>query len=148
LVAHPNCAHLCKIRCPSTACSDLSLAWSSGKPRWKGRPMNDLLAHAIAAHGSIERWTFFNRVTITFVHGGQLYAIKGVQVDDMPRKLTASLHEEWVSIFPFGAPDWSMAFTPDRIAIETRAGAIIAERVDPRASFAGHGMDTAWDPLQ
>src|SRR5215471_734150 len=21
-------------------------------------------------------------------------------------------------------------------------------RVDPRASFAGHGMDTAWDPLQ
>jgi hypothetical protein len=40
-----------------------------------------------------------------------------------------------------------MTFTPDRVAIETNDGAVVAERKDPRASFAGHELETQWDPL-
>ena len=67
--------------------------------------------------------------------------------DSTPRQLTISLHEEMTSLFPFGRPDWSTTFTPDRVAIQTVTGVIIAEQFDPRASIAGHVMDTPWDPL-
>ena len=38
-------------------------------------------------------------------------------------------------------------FTPQRIAIEKLDGTIVAERRDPRDSFAGHQMSTPWDAL-
>jgi hypothetical protein len=41
-----------------------------------------------------------------------------------------------------------MPFRPDRVTIETTAGKVLAERTNPRASFAGHDLDTKWDPLQ
>jgi hypothetical protein len=47
----------------------------------------------------------------------------------------------------YGAPDQKTDFTPDRIAIEKLDGQVLAERNDPRASFAGHEMTTPWDPL-
>lgn len=34
--------------------------------------MNDLLARAIAAHGGLERWNTFTKVTATVVAGGGL----------------------------------------------------------------------------
>jgi hypothetical protein len=44
-------------------------------------------------------------------------------------------------------PDWHTEFTPRRIAILRRDGTLVAERDNPRASFAGHGKTTPWDPL-
>jgi hypothetical protein len=38
-------------------------------------------------------------------------------------------------------------FTPDRIAIEKLDGAVVAERRTQRYSFAGHQLQTPWDPL-
>jgi hypothetical protein len=64
-----------------------------------------------------------------------------------PREMTVMLHEPKASVRPFGDPDWRTAFGPDRIAIETTAGAVVRERVDPRTSCAGHVLDTPWDPL-
>jgi hypothetical protein len=61
--------------------------------------------------------------------------------------MTTRLHEEVASVSPFGNPEWRTAFRPQRIAIETSTGDIVRERQDPRASFAGHTMDTPWDPL-
>jgi hypothetical protein len=110
--------------------------------------MNELLAQAVAAHGGLERWNGFDAVTATFVTGGQLWAIKGVVQDAAPHQVTVALHEERAAIAPFGGPAWGLVFTPDRVAIETRERAIVAERASPRAAFAGHGMDTPWDPLQ
>jgi hypothetical protein len=40
-----------------------------------------------------------------------------------------------------------MAFTPDRVAIETSTGAIVSKRSDPRTAFAGHVLETVWDAL-
>ncbi len=73
--------------------------------------------------------------------------MKGLEQDPNPREQAVTLHEESASVSPFGQPDWRTAFTPDRIAIETTTGAVVRERSDPRASFAGHVMDTPWAPL-
>jgi hypothetical protein len=38
-------------------------------------------------------------------------------------------------------------FTPERIAVEKLDGTVVAERLAPSDSFAGHQMSTPWDPL-
>jgi hypothetical protein len=48
---------------------------------------------------------------------------------------------------PYGAPDQRTMFTPERITIEKLDGTLVAERLAPRDSFAGHQMHTPWDPL-
>ncbi len=110
--------------------------------------MNDLLARAIAAHGGLDHWNSFKRLTVTIVTGGGMWPLKGLEQDPNPREETVTLHKETASVSPFGQPDWHTAFTPERIAIETTRGAVVRERLDPRASFAGHVMNTPWDPLQ
>src|SRR5258708_17169757 len=109
--------------------------------------MNDLLARAIAAHGGLDRWNTFNTTTARVGAGGGLLPMKGLEADTNPLETTVTLHQESASISPFGQPDWRMAFTPDRVAIETITGAIVSERSDPRASYAGHVLETVWDLL-
>jgi len=109
--------------------------------------MNDLLARAIAAHGGLDRWNKFKKVTATYIGGGGLWPMKGLEVIPNPAEVTVTLHEETSSISPFGQADRRLSFTPDRVAIETTTGNVVSERSDPRASFTGHVMDTPWDPL-
>ena len=109
--------------------------------------MSDLLDSVLEAHGGLDRWRQFSQVTATIVTGGELWGIKGLVQDASPRQMTVALHHEWASVQPYGAPDQRTDFTPDRIAIETLDGQVVAERKDPRASFAGHELTTPWDPL-
>jgi hypothetical protein len=105
------------------------------------------LQKILDAHGGLERWKRFTTLNATIVSGGELWGIKGVVQDTMPREMTVSLHQQQASVTPFGNPDWRTAFRADYIAIETSQGEIVRERSNPRESFAGHGMDTPWDPL-
>lgn len=75
------------------------------------------------------------------------FALKGVIQDATPRRMTAWLHEQRSSVFPFGKPDQRKMFTPYRIAIEKLDGTLVSERRAPRDSFAGHQMSTPWDAL-
>ncbi len=109
--------------------------------------MSELLNLVLQAHGGLDRWKKFNRVTATIIGGGGLWPMKGTALDSGPREMTAMLHEEWASVSPFGQPDWRTVFTPNRVVIETATGAVVQERSDPRASFTGHIMNTCWDPL-
>jgi hypothetical protein len=109
--------------------------------------MNDLLEQAIEAHGGRDRWQKFKSLTATLVTGGGLWAMKGLVQDPTPREMTVALHAETASVAPFGQPDWRTAFKPERVAIETTIGATVRERANPRASFAGHAMNTPWEPL-
>ena len=109
--------------------------------------MNKLLARIVEAHGGLDRWRRFNRVEATIVTGGAFWGMKNLTQDQDPRRMTVSLHEERSSVAPFGDPDWHTEFTPDRIAILRGDGTVVAERHDPRKSFAGHEMTTPWDPL-
>ncbi|MGO9684693.1 MAG: hypothetical protein ACLPTZ_19310 [Beijerinckiaceae bacterium] len=109
--------------------------------------MNELLAQIIEAHGGIDRWNGYEKVEATIVSGGGFFPLKGLVQDAEPRRMSAWLHEERASVSPYGATGQRTMFTPDRIAIEKLDGTIVAERRDPRDSFAGHQMSTAWDAL-
>ena len=109
--------------------------------------MNGLLESIVESHGGLDRWRRFNRVEATIVTGGAFWGMKNLTQDQDPRRMTVSLHEERASVAPFGDPDWHTEFTPDRIAILRDDGTVVAERDDPRTSFAGHEMTTPWDPL-
>jgi hypothetical protein len=110
--------------------------------------MSDLLNNVIKSHGGLERWTALDQVSARLIQGGALWALKGHEgtLDDVV--VTASLHQERASHRPFGAPDRHSAFTPERVAIETDDGTVLEALDRPRASFAGHTLETPWSTLQ
>lgn len=107
-----------------------------------------LLDDVLRTHGGLDRWKSLSRIDATIVTGGGFWAMKGLVQDATPRQMTVWLHEERSSVTRFGNPDWHTEFVPGRIAIMQSDGGVVAERLDPRASFAGHVMTTPWDPLQ
>ncbi|MEI9888857.1 MAG: hypothetical protein WDN08_20615 [Rhizomicrobium sp.] len=110
--------------------------------------MSPLLSRVIEAHGGMERWRRREKVEATIVTGGGFFALKGLVQDSEPRRMTVWLHEERSSVLPYGAADQRSMFTPERIAVEKLDGTVVAERHAPKDSFAGHQMNTPWDPLQ
>jgi hypothetical protein len=109
--------------------------------------VNQLLNRILEAHGGLERWSAYRQVDATIVSGGGFFTLKGVPQDSNPRRMSVWLHEERSSVLPYGAPDQRSMFTPERIAIEKLDGTTVAERYAPTDSFAGHQMNTPWDPL-
>ena len=110
--------------------------------------MTDLLNSVLQAHGGIERWRSFDTVRATFVSGGGLLPLKGLDVTPQPTEGVATIHEESLRIDGYRRPDWRMRFTPDRVVIEGKNSEIVEERRNPRESFAGHTLTTAWDIIQ
>ena len=110
--------------------------------------MSDLRQTVIEAHGGLERWNELDAISARLVQGGALWALKGQEgvLDEV--FVRASLHEERESHHPFGAPDLRSAFTLQRVAIETTSGEVAAALDEPRASFAGHALETPWTSLQ
>ncbi len=74
--------------------------------------MNDLLTQVLAAHGGLDRWNTFQKVTAAVVSGGGLIPMKCLDDSPTPRDRTVWLHEKVSFIRPFGQPDWHMVFTP------------------------------------
>jgi hypothetical protein len=109
--------------------------------------MHDLLERVLAAHGGSDQWNTCNEVSTTVVTGGDFWATKGITTDDIRRRATAGILREWATLEPFGNPDWQMTFRPNRVVIEARDKSIVAERDDPKLAFAGHGLETPWNPL-
>jgi dienelactone hydrolase len=110
--------------------------------------MTDLLDNVVEAHGGLKRWNELGTVSAHLIQGGVLWAAKGQQgvLDDV--FVTASLHEERESHHPFGAADRRSVFTPERVAIETSDGTVVEALQQPRASFAGHTIETPSTTLQ
>src|SRR5262249_46210808 len=127
-----------------------ALSSTSRGPAANGRrvKMTGLLDAVLAAHGGLDRWRQFSSMEATIVSGGALWEIKGQPQDPPPRRMTVALHREWASVRLFGAADQKTDFTPERVAIEKLDGRVVAERRNPRESFAGHVLTTPWDPLQ
>lgn len=109
--------------------------------------MKDLLDQVLAAHGGLDRWRRLSRADATIVSGGGFFALKGIIQDAEPRQVSAWLHGERLTLQPYGAADQRSVFTPHRVAVEKMDGHVLAERVAPRDSFAGHQMHTPWDAL-
>ena len=110
--------------------------------------MTALLDSVLQAHGGIERWKTFDTVRATFVSSGGLLPLKGLDVTPVPSEGIATTREESLRIDGYRRPDWRMRFTPERVVIESKNAEIVEERTNPRASFVGHTLTTAWDIMQ
>lgn len=110
--------------------------------------MTRLLDRVLDAHGGLDAWRRFSRVEATIVSGGLMFEMKGQPQDPTPRRMTAALQHEWASVQPFGADDQKTDFTPERVAIEKLDGVVVAELMNPEASFEGDDLNTPWNPLQ
>ena len=110
--------------------------------------MNGLAQQTIDAHGGLERWRHFEHVSAHLRNGGVLWTLKQQQgvLDDV--NVRVALRRAWASHSPFVTPALRTSFEPHRVAIETTDGRVVEERLAPRDSFAGHGLDTPWDRLQ
>src|SRR5258708_1246935 len=110
--------------------------------------MIDLLETIIEAHGGLTRWKQLDAVSVHGVNGGALWALKGQPGVLGDVFVKANLHQERESHHPFGAPDRRSTFTPERVAIDTTQGDVVEALNQPRASFAGHTLETPWTTLQ
>ncbi|WP_321878102.1 hypothetical protein [Paraburkholderia bannensis] len=107
--------------------------------------MSTLLEQAVQAHGGIDNWSRFGRMTAELDIGGAIWPHKGQQglLEDIG--LTLDLREQHVDIVS-RQQAWRGTFEPERVSIVSSEGAT-EERRAPRASFAGHVHTTPWDRL-
>src|SRR5215468_7272470 len=77
-----------------------------------------------------------------------LWGLKG-QAGKLERtNVTVGLDKEWASHQPFGPDNRRTRFSPDRVAIEDAKGKVLEELAAPRASCAGHALETPWTEPQ
>lgn len=110
--------------------------------------MLDTLRRVIEAHGGLENWNKHKALSVDLVVGGMLWGLKG-QAGKLERtNVTVGLGEEWASHQPFEPDNRRTRFSPDRVAIEDAQGKVLEELAAPRASFAGHALETPWTEPQ
>jgi hypothetical protein len=110
--------------------------------------MNELAQTIIDAHGGLDRWKRFGKATAHLKQGGALWSLKGHegQLDEVD--LTVGLGEQWASHSPFSADGKVSHFKPNLVTITDSAGKVVEKLEEPRASFAGHTLETTWSDPQ
>jgi hypothetical protein len=110
--------------------------------------MNSLVERTIEAHGGLKRWNELQSITAHLDEGGALWGLKGHPEMLGETNVTVGTRTEWASHHPFLAARARTRFEPHKVALESESGDLIEELKEPRASFAGHGLETPWSKLQ
>lgn len=110
--------------------------------------MNSLVSKIIDAHGGLEKWKKFSLLKARLSQGGALWTLKGQPTTLAETSVTVDLTREWASHSPFGPEGKASSFEPGRVALMEAKGNVVEELLDPRASFAGHTLETPWSELQ
>jgi hypothetical protein len=108
--------------------------------------MSELRDLVLNAHG-VTRWKSARTIEGNMSITGLLWARKGWPDALKQVRVTADTESQRVYYQPFTNPDWRSVYGPEAVAIETSDGKPIKSRVNPRASFQGHAVETAWDDL-
>lgn len=110
--------------------------------------MNALSQKIIDAHGGLDTWNRFSSLTAHLRQGGALWALKGHAGKLDETSVTVGLREEWASHAPFGPEGKVSRFEPGKVVLKNSAGSDLETLIGPRASFAGHTLETPWTELQ
>ncbi|WP_028749516.1 hypothetical protein [Rhizobium mesoamericanum] len=110
--------------------------------------MNSLAQKIIDAHGGLETWRRYSSLTAHLKQGGALWGLKGHGGKLDETNVTVGFGEEWVSHFPFGPEGKVTRFEPGFVSIKDSQGNVLETLTDPRASFAGHALETPWTEPQ
>ncbi|PDS55449.1 hypothetical protein CO663_29280 [Rhizobium anhuiense] len=109
--------------------------------------MNTFAQKIIDAHGGLDTWKTFTGLTAHLKQGGALWDLKGHGGKLGETNVTVGLGDEWASHHPFGADGKVTLFRPEKVEIKDSSGRVLEELEAPRASFAGHTLETPWtDP--
>jgi len=110
--------------------------------------MDKLASEIIDAHGGLTRWKSFSTLTAHLIQGGALWMLKGKAgvLDDT--SVTIDLRRERASHAPFGDPSRKSIFTPALVELRSDTDETLEFLENPRASFAGHTLETPWSDLQ
>ncbi len=110
--------------------------------------MDRLASEIIDAHGGLDRWRSFGTLSAHLVQGGALWGLKGQAgvLDDT--RVTVDLLRQHASHAPFGEPTLKSSFTADRVELRGADDALVESLDQPRASFAGHTLETPWTRVQ
>ncbi|HVI53676.1 MAG TPA: hypothetical protein VM621_01335 [Luteibacter sp.] len=110
--------------------------------------MSALVDDVLRAHGGLERWRSFRTIQATLAQGGALWGLKGKAGVLDQTSVTVATDRQWASHAPFGVIAARSEFTGRRIALLDPSGAVIDASDHPRASFAGHTLETEWNDIQ
>jgi hypothetical protein len=110
--------------------------------------MNTLAQKIVNAHGGVDAWKKFSSLTARLRQGGALWHLKGHGGKLDETNVTVGLGDEWASHHPFGAEGKVSHFQPEKVEIKNGDGQIVEVLENPRASFAGHTLETPWSEPQ
>jgi len=110
--------------------------------------MDRLASDIIDAHGGLAAWKSFSTLKAHLSQGGALWMLKGKAgvLDDT--NVTIDLRRERASHAPFGDASRKSIFTPALVELRSAADETLEFLENPRASFAGHTLETPWSDLQ
>jgi len=109
--------------------------------------MSSLLEKIMDAHGGAA-WDEIRTISAMRSFGGGLWDLKQVPGIAEHGRFSVDLKREWSSLHNFGDADVRTDFAPGRVAIIRGDGEVVAESLNPRATFVGHEVTTPWTPLQ
>lgn len=112
--------------------------------------MDDLLSRVVGAHGGLERWSRVTGMTARMTIGGPFWESKGQPGIIGEETVELDTRREHIGFTPFVGADWTFEFSgdPEHVIVRDLEGAVVEERTDPRASFAGYDVNSKWDVLQ
>jgi hypothetical protein len=106
-----------------------------------------LLKRAIEAHGGRERWSRVGAVDARLRSGGLAYPLRRRSAP-VELRMHIDPHRPHNVLQDWPLPGQRGIFEADRVWIEAADGAVLAERVDPRAAFRGLSRKSIrWDDL-
>jgi len=110
--------------------------------------MHKLIADILEAHGGLDTWRKFRQIRADLTQGGALWSLKGKDGVLNSTSVTVATDRQWASHAPFGTLAARSEFTGDSIALLDDNDVVIGKHAHPRASFAGHALETPWHDLQ
>lgn len=110
--------------------------------------MNDLLSFTIEAHGGLENWNRFDKISTRIYAGGATWERKqqvGLMRDV---EVTVDTRTQNTLFRPNYDQDIQFRFDPQRVVIENNNGQVIEELLQPRRSFDGQDRTSPWSRPQ
>ncbi len=108
--------------------------------------MTELRDLVLKAHG-IDRWQKVKAIDADMSITGLLWVRKGWPNVLKNVHVTAEADSQRLSYAPFTAEGLRSVFGPDQVIVETLDGKAVKSRLNPRAAFNGHRVETGWDEL-